>query len=366
MSSTTGGTAPTRRKPAAPVATASTARWAFLAPEDTVICREPAELMRRLAEGFASGDQMAAFVAANRLALEAFRSRERDLAAEVCRLEIDYASEQLCSGGDWQTAMLGLQPVINLIRLKGYTGELGAARDGLAALEAIADGDAASFGGLALDGDQAPRVRALARNNCLVETAKIFWRRGELDEMTAGCARLAAKWPHAAQRGPYHAAEAGWLATGTVAELPASGALRRIAGLHVLTRLADGAGRAGGPGEAAALADELFGGRREALAKPPAAAARDLAILGESLAVLGRGADAADCLAQAHASASQVDPGLANQIRGRWLAAGQDGGESPAEIPAELSADRLGAGDLRAARDLAVLSFGLPGARQAR
>lgn len=356
MSGSTGGTAPELRKPPRPQATAITARWAFLAPEDTVVCREPAELMRRLAEGFGSGDQMAAFVAANRLALEAFRSRDRDLAAEVCRLEIDYASVQLRSGGDWRTAMLGLQPVINLIRLNGYTGELDTAREGLAALEAIADGAQASFGGLALDGDQEPRVRALARNNCLVETAKIFWRRGELDEMTAGCARLAVKWPQSTQRGPFHAAEAGWLATGTAADLPAGGALRRIAGLHVLTRLADGAGDADG------LADELFDGRREALTRPPAAAARDLAVLGESLAVLGRRADAAGCLALAHASATRVDPGLANQIRGRWLAVGQDGGE----IPAELSADRLDASDLRAARDLAVISFGLPGVRQAR
>lgn len=359
MSSTTGDAAPELRKPPRTRATAITARWAFLAPEDTVICREPAELMRRLAEGFSSGDQMAAFVAANRLALEAFRSRERDLAAEVCRLEIDYASEQLRSGDDWQTAMLGLQPVINLIRLNGYAGELGAAREGLAALEAIADGARASFGGLTLDGDQAPRVRALARNNCLVETAKIFWRRGEVDEMTAGCARLAAKWPQSTQRGPFHAAEAGWLTAGTAADLPAGGALRRIAGLHVLARLADSAG---GSGHAAGLADELLDGRREALTKPPAAAARDLAVLGESLAVLGRSADATGCLALAHASASQVDPGLANQIRGRWLAVGQNGDE----IPAELNADRLNARDLRAARDLAVISFGLPGPRQAR
>ena len=114
-----------------------------------------------------------------------------------------------------------------------------------------------------------------------------------------------------------------------------------------------------GPGLAArALADELYAGRQDALARPPAAAARDLAMLGELLAALagerGRAGQAADCLALAHATARQVDPGLANQVRDRWLAALP----GAPDVPGELNAARLGATDLRAARDLAVARFG--------
>jgi hypothetical protein len=350
---------------------AGTARWAFLSPEDTVICREPAELMRRLTDGFTLNTEEDAFVAANRLALEAFRSRERDLAAQVCELEIGYARGRLASGGDERMAMFGLQPVINLIRLHGYTGDLDLARSGLAGLEAIADGESLSLCGLELTEPPGPRLRALARNNCLVETAKIFWRRGLPDELVTSCARLLAKWPLSAAKGPFHAAEAAWLVGSPLtAELPAAGALRRICALHLLGHVLQApAGPAPGI-DRMALADELFAHRSMALTKPPAAAARDLACLGEALAELGRPADAVTCFAAGHSAAAQVDPALANSIRASWAGlnsgAGLDSGaglESGAgKLPAELNAARLQADDLRRARDLAVARFGRAGA----
>ncbi len=336
---------------------AGTARWAFLSPEDTVICREPAELMRRLTDGFTMDTEEGAFVAANRLALEAFRSREREVATQVCELEIGYACGRLAVGGDERMAMLGLQPVINLIRLNGYAGDLDLARDGLAGLEAIADGEALRLCGLELIEPPGPRLRALARNNCLVETAKIFWRRGLLDELASSCARLVAKWPQSAAKGPFHSAEAAWLAGAPQplpADLPEASALRRIGALHQLGQALQAAVPAADP---AALADELFQQRSAALVKPPAAAARDLVCLAEALAELGL-ADAVTCFAQAHATAAQVDPALANSIRASWAALTGAAGA----LPAELSAARLRAEDLRRARDLAAARFNRAGA----
>jgi hypothetical protein len=336
---------------------AGTARWAFLSPEDTVICREPAELMRRLTDGFTMDTEEDAFVAANRLALEAFRSRERDLAAQVCELEIGYACSRLASGGDERMAMFGLQPVINLIRLNGYAGDLDLARSGLAGLEAIADGESLRLCGLELTEPPGPRLRALARNNCLVETAKIFWRRGLPDELVSSCARLVAKWPQSTAKGPFHAAEAAWL-VGSPATLPQAGALRRICALHQLGHALQ-APAAAAPGiDQLALADELFAQRSAALTKPPAAAARDLVCLGEALAELDRPADAVTCFAQGHAAAAQVDPALANSILASW--AGLDA--AAGKLPAELNAARLMTDDLRRARDLAVARFSRAGA----
>src|SRR6185437_4446253 len=90
-----------------------TARLGFLSPEDPVILREPEDLVSQLRRGFSAGPDNAAYVAANRLALEAFRSGQRELAAEVCQLEIGYAAARLRTGADDRMAMFGLQPVIN-------------------------------------------------------------------------------------------------------------------------------------------------------------------------------------------------------------------------------------------------------------
>jgi hypothetical protein len=339
------------------------APWGFLSPEDAVPWRAPGDLIRRMTDGFAAIDDPPAFVAANRLALEAFRSGERDLAAEICHLEIGYAAVKLQVNADEQTALLGLQPAINLVRLNGYVGDLGAARQGLADLEAIADGRGVCMTGLPLAAGQPARVRALARNNCLVETPKILWRRSQEADLLASSRRLLAKWPRSAVTGPLHTAEAPWL-TGArdvmrASGLPAAPGLRRICALHVLAQSVSGP--AGEPahwgGVPARLAGDLFARRAEALAKPPGAAARDLACLGDSLAAMGRIADAVECLAQAHTAARPADPALANKIRQRWLAVAP----TAAGVAGELSTDRLSSADLRAARDLAAARFGPSG-----
>jgi hypothetical protein len=327
-------------------------RLGFLSPEDPVFWCEPEDLIKRFARGLTEGPDLAAYAAANRLALEAFRSGERELAADVCHLEIDYAAARLRASADEQIAMLGLQPVINLIRLHGYVGDLEFSRQGLADLERVAHGHAISIGGLPLADPPPARMQALARNNCLIETAKIFWRRGLTAELIVGTARLERTWPRSMIVGPFHATEAAWLA-GPTAELaarslPPAPVLRRICALHLLARSASS------PAEPTVqLADELFASRADALAKPPPAAAHDLACLGGSLAAIGRAADAAACLAQAHEVASPVDPALANLIRASWLALGSD----PATLPGELNTARLSGQQLRACFDLAIARF---------
>ena len=312
--------------------------------------------MRRMADGFAAHDDAPVFVAANRLALEAFRGGERDLATEICQLEIRYAAAKLADGGV-QAALLGLQPVINLIRLNGYAGDFGLAWRGLAGLEAIADGQATCIAGFSLGPGQPVAVRALARNNCLVETPKILWRRNRGDDMVASGRRLLAKWPRSAVSGPLHSAEAPWL-TGAedamrAAGLPAPPALRRLCALHALEQAVPGS---------EALAGELFASRAEALAKPPAAAARDLTCLGRALAGLGRPADATACLALAQATAGPADPALANRIRREWLEITSD----PSALPPELDASRLTGPQLRAAGELAAARLGPSGSRGPR
>jgi hypothetical protein len=272
----------------------------------------------------------------------------------VCHLEIGYATARLKAGADEQMAMFGLQPVINMIRLDGYVGNLESARQGLSDLERIASGQAMCIAGLPLAGPLSAQLRGLARNNCLIETAKIFWRRGLTDELIASTSRLERVWPRSLVIGPFHAHEAAWLAGPAAAlaarGLPESPVLGRICTLHLLAQFAkDGAD------SAARLADDLFASRAEALAKPPPAAARDLASLGGSLAAIGRTADAAVCLAQAHEVASPVDPALANLIRTGWM----DLDLELAAPPGELNSARLSGEQLRAAFDLAVTRFGL-------
>ncbi len=351
----------------------ATARLGFLSPEDPVIWREPEDLLGRLQNGFKAGQDNAAFVAANRLALEAFRSRQRELAAQVCRLEIAYAAARLRAGADEQMAMFGLQPVINLIRLEGYVGDLDWARQGLADLERIAHGEALGIAGLPLADLAGPvslgaQLRGLARNNCLIETAKIFWRRGLAAELIEATARLERTWPRSRVVGPFHATEAAWLA-GPAAALAAGGfpeapVLRRICQLHLLAEAVEGVEAVesvGAAQEAAArLADELFAGRADALVKPAPAAARDLACLGGSLAAMGRPADAGACFAEAHEIAGPVDPALANQVRASWLALDADGAvdRDPASLPAELNSARMSRQQLDAAFEAAVARFG--------
>ncbi|HWH01944.1 MAG TPA: hypothetical protein VNV66_22110 [Pilimelia sp.] len=307
----------------------------FLSPEDVVVWREPHTLAACLARGF-GGDDLAAYTAANRLALEAFRCGDAALAADVCDREIRYAADALARGGNPRLALLGLQPVINLIRLHGYAADLELARRGLGDLERIADGHPTRILGLTLSADRLDQlgadvaaVRALARNNCLMETAKILWRRGRRDELLAACRRLRRKWPASLTTGPFHAAEAEWLCDATApaaSDLPEPPLLRRIRLLHRVARQA-------GTGEAAEIAARLFARRAAACrAKPATAVARDLASLGDALLRCGDTSRGRACLAEAHAAARAVDPALANLIRGRWL--DRDAGPVPPVEPA--------------------------------
>jgi hypothetical protein len=335
-------------------------KWlGFLSPEDVVAWQDRDELMVLLAEGFAANDDEPAFVAANRLALEAFRGRELPLAAQICRLQIGYAMTRLRTGEHDRLALLGLQPVINLIRLNGYAADLRLALDGLAQLEKIADGLPVRVLGLDLPRSgagraSAARLRSLARTNCLVETAKILWRRGMTADMLARCSRLMGKWPRSVTHGPFQAAEAQWLADALGAlrsgGLPTVPALRRICSLHVLSQsLPDP------PPGAARLGAELFASRAEACRGMPAtAAARDLASLGDSLLWMGDWTSGLTCLEEAHETAGRVDPPLANLIRSRWLAHAD--GKSP--VPPERTCHRLHREDLAAFSSLAAARFG--------
>lgn len=337
---------------------ASTATWlGFLSPEDVVRFQEPDELTHRLADGFEADDE-AAFVAANRLALEAFRTRDAASAARICHLEIGYAAAGLTTADEPRMALFGLQPVINLIRLHGYAADLSLARTGLAVLEQIADGQPARIFGLDLDdgvlaalGPMHALLRGLARNNCLIETAKIFWRRQQPDEMLAGCRRLLRKWPDVRSTGPFHAAEADWLVgppDAADAASPAEPVPRRIYLLHILSRATTPL-EVSAPGTAE-LADHLFQTRFEARHKPSLAAARDLACLGDSLLRTGNPGRGRECLQEAYDTACGPDPALANIIRARWL---QHAG-SAGVVPEPRRADRLGPADLARLTKLAA------------
>jgi hypothetical protein len=329
------------------------ATWlGFLSPEDVVVWRDPRELMDRLTAGFAADDE-AAFVAANRLALEAFRAGEATAATAVCRAEIDYAASAIGRDFRPRTALLGMQPVINLIRLNGYTADLSLARRGLAGLERLADGAPLRLFGLDLTGEvlasmggAAPALRGLARNNCLVETAKILWRRGRRDEMLHECRRLRRKWPDTSATGPYHAVEAEWLTDAgdqLTEPVATAGVTRRIRGVHQVSQ-----GRGDDPVERARL---LYRNRARAYHGQPSA--RDLAVLGDALLRLGDGVRGRRCLAEAHDLAVRADPVLANRIRSRWLGHGPRAGP----VPPVAIADRLSRADLDRATALATARF---------
>lgn len=283
----------------------------FLSPEDIVVYQPPPELSRRLAAGFADEDDEPVFVASNRLALEAFRCQAPETAAMVCRAEIGFAAARLAVAPRPRLALLGLQPIVNLMRLNGYVADLEFARTGLAQLEAIADGAALEV--LGLNVSPTPEAREFCKANCLIETAKILLRRGLHDELRDQSARLMRKWPRAARSGPFHCAEVAPPASGRQDPV-----LQRILRLHELART----GQRG-------LADALFTQRHDL-------APRQLASLADSLYQLGDSRRGHACFMAAHQGAAAYDPALANLFRSRWLSY-----EPETAVPQALAAQRL-------------------------
>jgi hypothetical protein len=320
----------------------------LLAAEDVVVWREPAELFRRLSAGLTdSSSDQDAFAAANRLSLEAFRCGASALATAICQAEISYAAARLRRGHHAWTALFGLQPVVNLIRLNGYAGDLGLAREALIGLEDIAGGQPVLLLGLKLSpellsaiGPAHRRMIQFAIANCVTETAKILWRRRLYDELIGESGRLMDKWPQTAVTGPFHAAEALCLLNGRV-PAAANPALRRLCQLHQVAR--DPAGKR-------ILALDLFRGRARGPAANEIAAARELASLGDSLYQASEAALGNAAMAEAHSRAALADPALANLIRARWLT------HTPV-VPGPLAAGRLDAGDVMTLSDLALRRF---------
>jgi hypothetical protein len=338
----------------------SASTWlGFLAPEDVVRWLAPTDLISQFATGFsAESDDEAAFPMVNRLALEAFRARNMTLASRICQMEIEYAMARHRADKSNRIMLFGLQPVINLVRLNGYTGSLSDALAGLAELERVASGFPARIHGLDItaalldDSLVAPRLRALARITCLVETAKILWRRGHVERMATASRRLTLKWPRSLDTGPYHAAEAGWLQDADdcarTTGLPRGPTLRRICSLHLLAQASHRPANA-----IVDLGRELFITRAVACRdKPSVAAARDLASLGDSLIRIGCSPHGQICLGEAHQMAVCDDPSLANSIRERWM-----NYVGPSQVPAERPCPRLSASDLAAACELAATRF---------
>lgn len=283
----------------------------FLSPEDVVVYHPPEELKAKLVKGFAAEADEPVFTAANRLALEAFRCGAPETATMVCHAEIRYAAARLADSPKPELALFGLQPVVNLVRLNGYVADLEFARAGLATLEAIAEG--AVNEALGLTFESTAQARAFCRANCLIETAKILWRRGLYDELREQCARLMRKWPQAAEHGPFHSAEAAPPEHGTKARV-----LQRILRLRELSRSG-----------AEEVAEELFATRDKA-------SARERASLADSLYRMGDAARGRICFAEAHEAAAAFDPSLANLFRSRWL-----GYAGESAVPAVLAVERL-------------------------
>jgi len=169
-----------------------------------------------------ASDVRSTFIAGNLTALLLFRARRLDDARALCQALIRYALAEH-GGSRWpELAAYALQPEINLLRIEGYCGDIGAALGGLAQLDCLAQGMPAQFTALVLDESATAAVIAagfdlggLARNILVAETSKILWRRGRHELLRERCADFRRRWPQlAATGGPAHASEAPWLLGG--------------------------------------------------------------------------------------------------------------------------------------------------------
>ncbi|GLZ79420.1 hypothetical protein Afil01_42270 [Actinorhabdospora filicis] len=321
----------------------------FLSPEDPVRHLGPAELEAALLEGLGSADDEAAFAAANRLALEAFRAGSQATTTGICERQIAYAMAVFQRHGDARIMAFGLQPAINLLRMHGYAGDLAASMDALRALETIADGAPARVFGLdvppelaASRGKWAVVMRKLARSTCLVESAKIRWRRGRIAEMIEESRRMLAKWPYVTSTGPFHASEAALLAGvgdhgDHVGKPGVAPMLRRIGDIHRLAHSVSAVSETAFD-LAVRLHETRHIGRQ---ATPSSATARQLASIGDSFFRLGNHPHGTTCFGEAHDLAVEFDPRLAGLIRDRWSAHAGLSAVPPRRETASLDAARL-------------------------
>ena len=334
----------------------------LLAPEDLVVWQTPSDLRADLESKLVHGGVVEVFTAANRLSLELYRSGRSSAAREICRRQIRYAVQNRGNAHDFDLALLGLQAVVNIIRIDGYGSESGRALDELRRLERLADGEEFHFRGLVISSDIAAgdgvaghRVRAFARGNRIVETAKILFRQNRIEAAVSECRKLCEKWPVAASAGPFHAHEMlsvqaqPWPGTkhaaGTAPTLSAIDRLHRLADpslFGTIDRSRDEAMELCRESEHAGFSDDVARGRF-------------LAVLGSVLHQYGEPAVGNTCFADACRLAAPAGPGLVNRIARQW---GAHTGGSPA-VPAQRPAPGLGPRDLTALRQLAAARLGL-------
>ncbi|MEU6554243.1 hypothetical protein ABZ915_28805 [Streptomyces sp. NPDC046915] len=333
----------------------------LLAPEDTVVWQTPSGLRAGLEAKLAHGGVTEVFTAANRLSLELYRTGRSSAARELCRLQIRYAVQNRGNGEDSDLALLGLQAVVNIIRIDGYGSETGRALEGLRRLEGLADGGAFHFHGLAIssdiaegDGPRADRVRAFARGNRIVETAKILFRRNRIEAAVSECRQLCEKWPTVASIGPFHAHEIlsiqgqPWPGTESVA-----GTAPTLSAIDRLHRLAHPA-LFGTIDRSRAEAMELYRERERTGFSDDAAHGRFMAVLGSVLHQYGEPAAGNACFADACRLAAPAGPRLVNRIARQWTV---HAGNSPS-VPVQRANPELGPGDLNSLQQLAAERLG--------
>ncbi len=203
---------------------ASALEWLGFLSDEMRSCDTDHMSLRRVTALLArpASDVRSTFIAGNLTALLLFRARRLDDARALCQALIRYALAEH-GGSRWpELAAYALQPEINLLRIEGYCGDIGAALGGLAQLGCLAQGMPAQFTALVLDESATAAVIAagfdlggLARNILVVETSKILWRRGQHELLRERCADFLRRWPRlAATGGPAHASEAPWLLGG--------------------------------------------------------------------------------------------------------------------------------------------------------
>ncbi|MFF4398662.1 hypothetical protein [Streptomyces sp. NPDC001480] len=333
----------------------------LLAPEDLVVWQSPSGLRAALESKLAHGGIAEVFTAANRLSLELYRTGRSSAARELCRMQIRYAMRNRGNEEDSDLILLGLQAVVNIIRVDGYGSETGRALEGLRRLEGLADGGAFHFHGLAIssgiaagDGTLAHRIRAFARGNRIVETAKILLRRNRIEVAVSECRQLCEKWPSVVSIGPFHAHEmlsiqgCPWPGTERMAGIaPALSAIDRLHRLAhpslfgTIERSRDEAMELCRERERAGFSDDVAHGRF-------------MAVLGSVLHQYGEPAAGNACFADACRLAAPAGPRLVNRIARQWTV---HAGSSPS-VPVRRASPELGPGDLNTLQELASARLG--------
>jgi len=198
----------------------ATARTGLISPEDLVEPISADEFADRVARVAPGHDLEPVFVTCNRLALELYRAGSLERAVDLCHRLLEFADRRQLEGVEPAVSALALQPMVNLIRVEGYTGEVSTAFEHLAELENLALGhEAVIFGrpvsswfGAASPADRR-WVQCFARNVVIVETAKMTLRRVPSSSWRATARRLIGMWPDTGISGPWHSHEL-WMVSG--------------------------------------------------------------------------------------------------------------------------------------------------------